>query len=74
MVVQRIRTRILAERWVLDAVRRRPEVQSLRRSLERQRSKRIVATEGSVDAALDRIVRDAIASSTEQGRSPQAES
>lgn len=60
-LVGRIRRRVAAERWILDAVRRTPQSRRLRRAVERRKTGRLVAATGSVDAALDAIVADALA-------------
>jgi len=62
--VGRVRRRVAAEAWVLDAVRRQTAARRLRGAIERRRSQRIVDETGSVDAALDAIAERAI----ERGR------
>lgn len=57
----RVKRRVLAEAWIIDAARRHPKARELRGVLERQRSRRVVAEAGSVEAALDLIVDRAIA-------------
>ena len=58
--IGRVRRRIGAERWVIDALRRQPVVRRLRQLVERVRTRRLTATAGSVDAALAEIVREAL--------------
>ncbi len=61
----RIKRRLVAEAWVIDAAKRHPRSRQLRGIIEQQRSRRIVDEAGSIDAALDLIVERAI----EKGRS-----
>lgn len=62
---QRVKRRLAAEAWVLDAAKRHPRSRQLRGIVEQKRSRRLVDEAGSVDAALDLIVERAI----EKGRS-----
>lgn len=59
-LVDRLRRRIAAERWIVDAAKRHPRSRQLRGLIEQKRSRRIIADTGSVDAALDQIVARAI--------------
>lgn len=56
----RIKNRVLAEAWILDAAKRHPRSRQVRGLIEQKRSQRIVDEAGSVDAALDLIVKRAI--------------
>lgn len=56
----RVHRRLGSERWIMDVVRRSPPSRWLRGRLEWLRGRKIVAMSGSVDAALDAIVRDAV--------------
>jgi len=58
--VQRGKRRLVAEAWIIDAAKRHRTSRELRGWIEKQRGKRIVASEGSADAALSAIVDRAI--------------
>jgi len=63
-MIERARQRVQAEAWVLDAARRHSRSRQLRQLVERRRADRLVRSEGSVDAALDFVVRTAIEKGT----------
>lgn len=58
---ERVKHRLVAEAWVLDAAKRHPRSRQLRGLIEQKKTKRIVEEAGSVDAALDLIVKRAVA-------------
>lgn len=57
----RVKSRLVAEAWVLDAAKRHPRSRQLRGLIEQKRTQRLVDEAGSVDAALDLIVKRAVA-------------
>lgn len=52
--------RLEARRWVIDVARSTPTARRARRSLERVRVERLVRVAGGPDAALQRIVDEAL--------------
>lgn len=58
---ERVKHRLVADAWVLDAAKRHPRSRQLRGLIEQKKTQRIVGEAGSIDAALDLIVKRAVA-------------
>lgn len=57
---ERVKRRLAAEAWAVDAAKRHPRSRQVRGLIEQRKSRQLVDEAGSVDAALDLIVKRAI--------------
>ena len=71
--LRQLARRLRSERWIVDRARQTAPARRLRVAVERVRVRALVRREGSTDAALDRIVADALAAAEPSGADSTAE-